>query len=132
MTQREAQYPQLWRFRSTDSRDFRFLVVLGRSQNPDYLLCSFADPNNSALLAEDGTVLTPEAVLLGVARPECPLSAGKIRRADLAWACNEAWSACYEAGLMTTRPRTKKCSRIWQDAFAAALGLEIAEDGAPW
>ncbi|MGP1257072.1 MAG: hypothetical protein ACTS10_21830 [Kiloniellales bacterium] len=51
-------------------------------------------------------------------------NAGKVRRADL----ERAMSAADHAYATSPGPTTE-LNRIWQDAFAAALGLEIAEEG---
>lgn len=63
-------------------------------------------------------------------------NAGKIRRADLERALEAAHKAKNLAPILVREKGQKARSisigeldRIWQDAFAAALGLQIAEKG---
>ena len=54
-------------------------------------------------------------------------NAGKISRADLERAKTKAAGAVYDIGMKT--PSRQQAARAWQDAFAGALGLEVAEEG---
>ena len=98
-----------------------------------------ADPSTDAIVAGASEVFGPGlgqdaadqaiSVATQIYRAMIPGSpnAGKIRRADLERAKNKAAGAVYDIGMKT--PSRQQAARAWQDAFVAALGLEIAEDG---
>lgn len=67
--QREAQYPQLWRFSPTGTAEPRYIVVQGLWQNPDYLSGEITDPRFGVLIWRNGTVFTDKGHEIGRADP---------------------------------------------------------------
>lgn len=102
-----------------------------------------ADPSTDAIVAGASEVFGPGlgqdaadqaiSVATEIYRAMIPASphSGKIRRADLKRAfksAHAAWMARYDP----VSPPADELERRQEDALAVALGLEIAEDGAPW